>query len=151
MRVTRTIFDLGQFEDVLVGKDVSFTAITDVQDALSRIGNDSDKLISLINKGMEAEVRDAAYNSAKDWHLFKDETKGAGSELNGMFQGTPASKAGVNALQLTLAKTVFGYSKDLDKEAKAKAKADAYEMIKGNPAIVEGLKKSAALDAEDEA
>jgi hypothetical protein len=54
----------------------------------------------------------------------------------------------VNALVLTLAKTVFGYSKDLDKTAKAKSKTAAMDMIKGNAAIKSGLAASAALSPD---
>jgi hypothetical protein len=46
---------------------------------------------------------------------------------------------------LTLAKTVFGFSKSMSREEKSTAKDSALEMIKTTPAIKAGLQKSAAI------
>lgn len=150
LRVTRTIFDIESFDSVLLGKDVNTTPVASVDEALSALNGDNAKLVALINVGLAAEARKEAYSSNSGWHSFKDESKGAMSELNGEYTGTPVSTEGIDKLVLTLAKTVFGYNKDASKEQRAACKQQARDMIKATPAIVEGLKKSASLEKDEE-
>lgn len=153
LRVQRSIFDLDAFEDVTLVKEFEHTEAESVQEALQRVGNNNDKLLAIINEGLRAEARRKEATSPDGWHTFNDE-----GEINGDFSGTVADPKAVNALVLTLAKTVFGYSKEMTPEQKRAAKNSAEAMIKGTEAIRAGLKKSAALtsnssssDAEENA
>jgi hypothetical protein len=80
-----------------------------------------------------------------------DESGDETEKIAGPYTGTPADPKTVNQLVLTLAKTVFGYSKDAKIEAKRAAKDKAAAMIKGNDEIRAGLKASmqAAKSNED--
>ena len=143
-QVQRTIFDLDSFEEVTLVKTIEFEPVASVQDALVALGNDSAKLLEVINDGLLAEKRRIAGGEAGDWHTFTDE-----GEVNGPFTGTPANMKAVNALTLTLAKTVYGFNGDMTKDQKRTAKESARAMIASTPAIREGLKKTAALTSEE--
>jgi hypothetical protein len=143
VRVQRTIFDLASFEEVTLAKEVAFTPVESTQDALARLDGDAAKFLGIINEGLRAETRRVAAESPSDWHTLTEE-----NEVNGAFDGIVSDIKKVNALVLTLAKTVFGYSKEMDKLAKAKAKTAAMDMIKSNDAIKSGLAASAALSPD---
>lgn len=148
MRVTRTIFDIEQFDNVLVGKDVEFKDVTSTHEALERLGNDGTELINIINIGLQAKARKAAYEDNDGWHTFVDESKGAMSDLNGEFTGTPVSVEGLNGLVLNLAKTVFGYNKATDAAGRKASKEQAMAYIKSQPVIIDSLKSQALTDGE---
>jgi hypothetical protein len=138
-RVQRSAFDLDSFSEILLGKEFEFTPVTSQEEALQALGNDSKRLLEVINNGLKSEIRNQVAEDPDGWHVFDDE-----GELNGPFTGTLADMKAVNNLILTLSKTVFGYSKDLSKDQKRAAKDAAMEMIKNTEAIKAGLKKSAA-------
>lgn len=140
VRVQKSIFDLDSFQEVTIVKTGSFTPVENTQEALARVQNDTAKFLELVNEGLRAEYQRDLREQAGDWHTLTDE-----NEVNGVFAGTIADPKAVGALVLNLAKTVFGYSKDLDAAGKAKSKESAMTFIQGNDAIREGLKKSAAL------
>lgn len=139
--ITDTVFDLDSFDEVkLVKNPPPFQTVSSIEEALSRLGNDSTKLLQVLNDGLIGEYRDQfAADPSQPWHTFDDE-----GEPNGVFTGTIAESKSVNNLVLTLAKTVFGFSKDMTPEQKKAAKASAKEMIAANDAIKNGLRKSAA-------
>lgn len=145
VKVQRTIFDLDSFKEVKVGKEIPFQAVASAEEALQRLGGSSEKFLGALNDGMRAELRREAAKNPADWRTYDDE-----GDINGAFTGTVADPKAVNALVLTLAKTIFGYSKDLDKDAKRKTKDSAMDFIKANEQVKEGLKKSAALTVEEE-
>lgn len=145
--VQDSVFDLDAFDEVTLGKEVEFQKVTTVDEALELLGNQSEKLLAVINDGLKAEARRVAKNEPTGWHRFIDDD--TSKALNGPFEGAPADMSKVNALVLTLAKTVFGFSKDMTREQKAGSKESARTMIQGTPAIREGLKKSAALGSGD--
>jgi hypothetical protein len=142
--ITQTVFDLESFAEVTLVKEAPpFQEVSSVDEALSRIGNDSNKLLEVINRGLVDEYRNQIREDENiPWHTFDEE-----GEVNGPFEGTIAETKSVNALVLTLAKTVFGYVKDMPKELKKAAKASAMEMVKSTDAIKAGLRKSAAKKA----
>lgn len=144
LRVQRSVFDLDAFEDVTLVKEFEHQEVDSVQEALARVANNQEKLLSIINEGLRAEARRKEANSADGWRTFTDE-----GDVNGIFSGTIADPKAVNALVLTLAKTVFGYSKDMSNDQKRAAKASAESMIKNTQAIRDGLKKSAALGSSN--
>ncbi len=139
-RVQKTVFDLDSFDEILLVKEFEYTPVQTVEEALAALGNDSAKLLEVLNDGMRDAVRVQIRETNDGWHTYDDEKP---DEINGEFQGTVADPKSVNSLVLTLAKTVFGFSKDLSKEQKRAAKASAIEMIRANDAIKAGLRKSA--------
>jgi hypothetical protein len=144
--VTKTLFDLGSFEEITLVKPVEFMPPADVNEALSRLGGDTSKLMSVIADGMLTEYKNTLRRTADGWHTFKEDSDGEPtSEINGEFTGQVADMKKVNNLKLSLAKSVFGFEKSMSKEAKRAAKESAAEMIKNTPAIREGLAKTAAL------
>lgn len=141
-KTQKTIFDLQNFEDVTLWKEYDFTPVENMQEALARLGNDAKRVLAIVNQGLEGVARAEAQAKADGWRTFTE----AGEE-NGPFTGTMADRLAVNALVLTLAKTVFGWDKDDDLETKKAKKLKAVEMIKSNDAIRAGLQKSAAVAA----
>jgi hypothetical protein len=137
----KTIFDLDSFQEVTIVKEIpDFLPVSSLEEAAARLANNSAKLLEVINRGLMDEHRNSTVDNAEiPWRTFDDE-----GELNGNFSGTIAEPKAVNSLVLTLAKTVFGYSKEMAKEAKRAAKESAMRMIATTEAIKEGLRKSAA-------
>lgn len=139
LRVQKTVTNLDDFADVTLVKTGTFTPANDAAEALSRVGGDSAKFLTLVNEGLRAEAQRTLRDASGGWQQEDEE-----GNLSA-FSGTPADSTKVNALVLTLAKTVFGYSKELTPEQKKAAKSSAMDMIKGNDAIKSGLKTSAAM------
>lgn len=134
----RGIFDLNTMEDVTCYKVIDFTEVTTAEEALARLGNDSERFLEVINRGLRAELsNDATANPELPW-MIKDEN---GNFLP--FEGTAADQTTVNNLILTMAKGMFGYSKDITLDARKAAKQSAMDIIKNTPAIRENLKKQA--------
>lgn len=142
IKVQRTVTDLDTFDDVTLVNTSTFNPVQGdhfIKNALERLGNDHSKLMDVINDGLRAEAMRELRQKPDGW-MAEDEEGNTST-----FTGTPADTSKVNALVLTLAKTVFGYAKDLSADAKRAAKSAAMGMIKGNDAIKNGLKASAAL------
>jgi hypothetical protein len=140
LQVQKTVFDLETFEEVTLVKEFEFSPVTSIEDALSRLGNDGEKLLKVLNDGLIDETRNRVREDNDGWHTFDEEKEG---EINGAFTGKIADQKSVNNLVLTLAKTVFGFTKDMSKDQKRAAKSSAMEMIKSNESIKAGLQKSA--------
>lgn len=138
LRTTKSITDLNTFEDVLLVKTGNFAEPLSTQEALERLGNDNTKFLAAITEGMRVMAM-RELNSSPDGWMQEDEE---GNKTP--FTGTEADTTKVNALVLTMAKTVFGYSKDATPEAKKASKESAMNFIKSNDAIKAGLKASAA-------
>jgi hypothetical protein len=137
--VQKSFFDLDTFADVVLVKEGSFTPVEDTASALARVGNDAAKFLELVNEGLRAEYQRTLREDPNGWQLKDEEGKLSD------FSGTPADSVAVGALVLNLAKTVYGYSKDLDAKGKAAAKDSAMELIKSTPAIRAGLQKNGAM------
>ena len=147
--VTKTVFDLDIFDEVSLIKNLDFVPAENTSEVLERIGGDASKMLELLNEGLRAELVRNARSEKSGWHTFELDAEGEETEkVNGPYTGTPADMKAVNSLKLTLAKTVFGFSKEMTKPEKQKAKADAIEMIKSTPAIKAGLQKAAAKEAK---
>lgn len=137
--LVKTLFDLDTMSDVTCTKDVPFEPVTTTAEALARLNGDAAKFIQVINDGLETEARAAARNDSSIPWMVEDED---GDKTE--FSGTPADSKAVNGLVLTLAKTIFGYKKESSSEEKRTAKQSAFEMVKSNEAIRNGLKENAA-------
>jgi hypothetical protein len=143
--VTKEVFDLDQFNEVKIGKKVAYEPITTIDQALDRMANDQDRLVKIINSGLAEELKREARQSDEGWHSFDDEGK-----LNGPYDGTVANPKKVNIIVLGLAKSVFGFNKDMTKEQKRSAKEMAMQFVKSNETIREGLKKNAAFTGDED-
>lgn len=150
LRVTRTVFDIVEFDDVLLAKDVPFEPADSVETVLAKFENSKAKLLAIINKGLEAEVRNAAYNDLSGFHTLEDEAKGPNSDLNGPYEGTPADKSKVNQLKMTLAKTIYGLAPNDSKEVKKAKKEKAMDFIRTNQDMRDGLANNMAPETESE-
>jgi hypothetical protein len=138
-KVTSSIFDLDSMSDVTLFKNLEFSPVNSTQEALSAVGGDAKKFLAIINEGLRQHVRESAKSdSTIPW--MQEQEEGEPTQ----FTGTPADSKAVNSLVLTLAKTIFGYSKDATSEAKSAAKASAMAMISSNEQIKKGLKENAA-------
>ncbi len=140
--VRRSVFDLDSFEDVTLIKSYTAPTVASVQEALAHLGNDSGKLIEIINAGLDKHAEKAASIEPTGWLQENEEGEPTA------FSGTQADNKKVNSLVLTLAKTVFGFEKGMTREQKQAAKQSAGEMIRNTAAIKEGLRKSAAGSEE---
>ncbi len=145
--ITRTIFDLSTMDEVTLVKAVpDFIPAENSAEVLARVGNDSVKLLAIMNDGLRAAEREAVAANSEPFHTYElDESGEPTDKVNGPFTGIAADSGKVNALILTLAKTVFAYSKGMSKDEKRTAKASAMEMVRTNDAIKAGLQKSAAI------
>ena len=145
--ITRTIFDLATMDEVTLVKAVpDFIPAENSAEVLARVGNDAVKLLAIMNDGLRAAEREAIANNSEPFHTYElDESGEPTDKINGPFSGIAADSTKVNALVLTLSKTVFGYAKSMTKEEKRAAKASALEMVRTNDAIKAGLQKSAAI------
>lgn len=134
-----TLFDLDTMEEVTLYKVVEYTDVENTEQALARLGNNSDRLVAVINRGLRAELAsDAKKNPSIPWMTEND---------NGdlvPFTGTPANSKNVKGLILTLAKQLFGYDKDSAIEKRRSAKDQALNFIKTTDVIRESFKKQAA-------
>lgn len=142
IRTTKSGVNLANFEDVTLFKTVpQVAAVTSIEDALTRLGGDVNKLFSVITDGLNSLAVDAARKSSEGW-LEVDET---GKDTEKVFEGTLVSPEILNPMVLQVAKLNYGFdeipksdkSADLKREAKAKAMQD----IKDSPLILAGMKR----------
>lgn len=142
IKTTRSGVSLEDFSDVSLFKSVPQVAeVTSLEDALARLGGDSNKLFSVITNGLNSLAVEAARKDSSGW-LKIDEN---GKETSEVFTGTLVSSEVLNPVVLMLAKLNHGFdeipkgenSADLKREAKEKALQD----IKDSPIVLAGLKK----------
>ena len=145
LRVQKTVFDLDRKDDVTVVKIGSFTPVANMQEFVHRLGNDSGKILSIVNAGLQDWSRSQLADDTTV--AFQEVTEAEdGTEKLVPFTGTLLSEEKSKQLSaniLNMAKMLFGYAKDMvgGKEAKRAAKDKAAEMLLSNPAVVEALKK----------
>lgn len=140
--VRNQVFDLDTFDDVTLVKEVEFTPIASLKDALAMVGGDESKLMDLLNVGMEDKAREVARMDSNGWRTFKKSADGDDTaEINGEFSGTPVDDTDVKALVLTIAKTTGTYG--TTPESRKAAKEAARSIIKNTPVLREGLRTKA--------
>src|SRR5271154_5015368 len=122
-KVTSTVFDLDSMSEVTLIKNVEFAPVTTTAEALHRVGNDAAKFLAIINSGLRDHVRESAKGDSSIPWMQENED---GDTVT--FAGTPADSKAVNSLVLTLAKTIFGYTKDSTVDQKRAAKESAMTM-----------------------
>lgn len=142
--VTSSVFDLDTMDEVSLVKTAEFSPATSAKEAMERLNNNPEAFLAAINEGLLTQAKQALKkDTSSPWQTVDEDGK-----VVGAFSGTPANSKGVNTLILTLAKTIFGYAKDAKLEDKRAAKESALEMVRGNPQMKEGLKRSAVADSE---
>lgn len=137
LRIQRTVFDLDSKGDVTVIKDVEFSPVASMQEALAKVNHDGAKMLAIVNAGLRDYTREQAETDGTPW--MQEDEEGNKSEFSGTLLSEEKSKQlAVNALNM--AKLLFGYTKEGEKAAKREAKAKAMDMLLSNPAVVEALK-----------
>ena len=142
LRTTKSGINLEDFSDVSLYKVVpQVAAVTSIQDALDRLGNDSTKLFEVITDGLNSLAVEKARKDGEGW-LQVDEN---GKDTTETFKGTLVSPEVLNPVVLMMAKLNHGFDeipKSADSaELKRKAKEAALEDIKSSPIVLAGLKK----------
>lgn len=145
LRVQNSFFDIKQFDDVTVVKDVTFQNVTSVDEAVARLGGSAEKLIAAINDGLKAEARREARATSNGWFVKNDD--GTMGESYASAGGSAVDGKKVSKFITDMAKGMF-YA--VYKTDKAAAKDKVREFIKATPAVLEGLKASAAITENDE-
>ncbi len=148
--VQKSFFDLDTFTDVTLRKEFApKPEVTTVAEAAARLGNDTERLMEIINEGLVAEQRREEAANPSGWKVLTED-----GTANGDFTGTPADSKIVNALRLNLAKTSVAPDLGLDWESATKEQKKTIleattQLIKDTPIIRNGLKRTAALKIED--
>lgn len=150
-RINRNVFDLDSFENVDLFKVVPFQKAKTVEEALTRLGGDSAKLLEAVNDGLLADAkRVASHDTSIPW--MQDVEDESGKVVAEEFGGTVADSKIVGGMVLNLAKSVYGYNKAAaakDKAGKTKAKEQAMAFIASNEVIKNGLKENAVPSDKD--
>src|ERR1035438_8790241 len=125
IRTQKTGFDLESKSDVLVVKVGSLAPITSMQDFVSRLGNDSAVILSVIQRGIIDYESDRLRSDASVPWQSEDEETGELSEFSGnLISEENGKKLATNVLNI--AKLMFGYpSSKLPKDAPAAVKAES--------------------------
>lgn len=139
IRTQQTVFDLESKDNVTLYKVGEFTPVTTMQDFVARLGNDSAKILEIINDGLKAFELAQLEKNGEPWMVEGED--GALTPFAGVTISEEKSKQ-FAANVLNMAKMLFGYNKDMTKEDKRKAKDQAEAMLLGNPAVIEALKKA---------
>lgn len=145
LKVTQTVTALDTMEDVRLMKIVSFENPSTIEEATARLGNDTSKLLAIIIRGMQADVKDAAKSDPDNWYTI--DGKGNPETL---FAGECVDPDKVGGLIREMAR-IGGYTDakgntEKRQEIRKKATAMVKAMIQSN----EELKKSVALSAESD-
>jgi len=150
IKISRRIFDLNTFEEMTLVKSCPDPApATSVEDVMARIGGDTSKLMSILNKGLVELTREELKNNDSVPEMVENED----GTLAAVENVQPADMGAVNNVVLTLAKTVFGFKNPRDAKPEEKeavrvanrqSKEKALEFIKGNDTLKAGLIASAA-------
>jgi hypothetical protein len=137
--LVKTVIDLNTFSDIVLRKEYEFIPVASIQEAQAKLGNDTAKLLQVINDGLRAEISRQNRDSAEGWFLDDD-----GKIGDQVFDGAIAHSKTVNVFVLNLAKTMFEYNNDAPKAERDAAKKAAVEFIQSQPKMLEGLKRRSA-------
>ena len=80
--IQSTVTALETLEEVKLGKKIQFAEVESYDQALARLGNDSVKVLTVINDGLAAEERRLARVDESGWHSYTES-----GELNGEYTG----------------------------------------------------------------
>lgn len=141
--VQSSVFDLDSMSTVTLKKSYEFKPVENSHQALERLGNDTARLLAVINRGLQSFEDQAIKDNAEvPWQVEDEDGKLS------PFSGTPADDKAVNALVLSMAKASFGYLQAKDADEKRASKDKALAFIKSNPVLIEGMKQQLAAMSE---
>lgn len=146
-QVQKSGMSLETFDTVSLYKEVpEVPAVTSVDDALARVGNDGQKLLNLLTEGLQSLAIEEARTAEAGW-LAKDEN---GNPTGTPFSGQLANPDDVNPVVLQFAKLMHGYDEATsrkDADGRRKAKEAAIATIKGMPNVMQALQAKASKSA----
>jgi len=138
-----TAFDLASMSEVQLRKVGSVEPVTTMEEFVSRMGNDAQAILEIVNDGLvKYTERNLANDSSVAWQQVDEDEEG--KETLVPFSGAlidETKEAGFKASVTQFAKLLFGYKKSLSPELKREAKDKARKTLLSNPAVVEGLRK----------
>lgn len=150
IRIAKSIFDLETKKEVEVVKIGQFAPVKTMEEFVARLGNDSSKILEVVNDGLKEFERAALINSDSPWLEVTEE-----GEIGEPFSGTPISTNKLDSFNRTvisMAKMMFGYpdgrlpktatkeEREAARTKKTEARDKAIDMVLSNPAAVEALK-----------
>lgn len=149
IRTQKTGFDLDSKSDVTVVKTGQFQPVQNMQEFVQRLGNDSAKILEIVNSGLQDYARQQLASNGDPWQTENED--GTLQPFAGTLLTEEKSKQ-FGATVLNLAKMMFGYPADKPsdksadametwRKAKETAKAQAIGFVLSNPAAIEALKK----------
>jgi hypothetical protein len=137
MKIQKTVFDLTAFAPVLLKKEVPPPEKPqDLESALAAVGNDKEKLLDIIYKGLTSAAREAATNDMSGFKVVNEDGE-LGEDYNGKFADEVQGDK-INAAILVLAK-LQGYDKSLPPEKKKALKEKAADFLRANPAMLQSI------------
>lgn len=137
-RVTRSVFDLKEFDNIQLGKEVELPKKPEsMQEVSDMFANNTQKLLDLIYEGMKEDAKDQARKDLSGFRVIDDETDKLGDLYEGKFADENKGKI-INDAVLAIAK-MQGFGKDKSKEEKRALKEKAREFLRANPAMIESL------------
>lgn len=151
IKINRSVFDLDSKSEVEVVKSGTFTPVANMQEFVERLGNDSSKILEIVNDGLEEYAKKQLADDSAIAYMVADE-EGTLVPFEGTLIGEEATKRLQNSV-LQIAKMTFGYPEVprgtkqtaeqmvATRAKKVEAKNGALEMLLANPAVVESLKK----------
>src|ERR1051325_8229332 len=115
LNITRRQFDLDQKKDVDLVKVVEFKPVADMAEFAARLGNDSKRILEIVNDGLEEFTKkQASEDSQIPWYEMDEEgeIKTDENKQPVVFNGTLLTDEKAkqfNATVLSMAKMMFGY------------------------------------------
>jgi hypothetical protein len=144
LKVTTSIMSLETMEDVKLVKIEDFQNVTSTQEAESRLGNDSAKLLDVINRGLQAMRKEELRQDSEGWRTLDDK-----GNPNGPFVGEMVDSDKIGGLILQFAK-VNGYSDTKDSGKRKTIKEAASKLVKTLVQTNEEIRKSVAYAPESD-
>lgn len=143
--INRTVFDLAKFEDVKLTKTITLpNKPANIQEALTAVGGDTEKLLNVIYEGLVADASDTARDQIDGFKVIGEDGE-PGELYIGKYADEEKSKLIGNAV-LSMAK-MFGYDKSLPVAKKNELKDRAMAFLKENPAILASIQFEGAKPA----
>lgn len=154
IRTSKTVFDLDSKSDVTVVKVSKVPEIANMQDFVSRLGNDAEKILTIVRAGYaDFAAKQLESDASVAWQTEEEDENGTTvlAPFTGTLLSEDASKSFATNV-LNMAKLLFGYPKSklpagataaekaTNKTVKQAAKEKAQSMLLDNPAVIEALK-----------
>jgi hypothetical protein len=138
--ITKTVFDLASFSDVLLTKDFTGpAAVTSFTEALMAVGNDNAELLEVINQGLQDRARQLAAADMTGFKQIGEDGEPASEDYTGKYADGKKIKL-INAAVLNLAKMFSGGNWDsCSKEQKRAHRTSATDMLRSNPAMLASI------------